>query len=61
MIKHENQCVDCGLPCIREACRYYDAKVYICDNCKCEDETLYYYDDEQLCIECIKKRLEEVI
>lgn len=30
-----------------------------CDRCG-EYEELYYYDDEELCIECIKKRLEAV-
>ena len=52
----ENECVDCGLPCLYEACKYYSVTRFYCD--ECEDEaTLYEYDGEDLCLECIAKRL----
>lgn len=52
----ENQCVDCGLPCIGSACRYKDVEVYYCDNC--EDEYAeYMLDDEYYCTDCAEKYL----
>lgn len=59
MIKIENECVDCGLPCLYETCPYYAVSRFYCDECGDEEE-LYWFDDEQLCIDCIKKRLERV-
>ena len=52
----ENECVDCGLPCMYESCKYYRVIRFYCDSCN-EEETLYEYDGEELCIECITKRL----
>lgn len=56
MRKVQNECVDCGLPCIREACPYYQVVRFYCDECK-EETTLYEYDDSELCIDCIVKKL----
>lgn len=55
----ENDCVDCGLPCIGTSCRYYKAVHFYCDDCGDED-TLYEFDGEELCIRCIAKRLRKV-
>ncbi len=55
----ENECVDCGKPCMGNACPYRNVTRFYCDECK-EEEPLYYYDGEELCIECIKDRLERV-
>lgn len=60
MIKYENQCVDCGLPCMGNDCKYRHVPVYICDCCGDEAVDLYMYDDEELCIDCIISRLEKV-
>jgi hypothetical protein len=54
-----NECVDCGLPCIYEACPYYEVVRYYCDECG-EESELYYWDGEQLCVDCILKQLERV-
>lgn len=55
----ENECVDCGLPCLYETCPYWAVKRYYCDNC--EDEApLYEFEDMELCIECIKEMLPKV-
>ena len=54
----ENDCVDCGLPCIGTSCRYYKAVHFYCDDCGDED-TLYEFDDEELCIRCIAKNLKK--
>ena len=59
MIVIESDCVDCELPCIYKACPYYEVMKYYCDNCGEEDD-LYYYDGEQLCVDCILERLEKV-
>jgi hypothetical protein len=59
VVKTENECCDCGLPCIYEGCQHYQVTRYYCDVCGCED-VLYEWDDQQLCIDCIKQRLNMV-
>lgn len=59
MIRLESGCVDCGLPCIHEACPHYKVVIYECDDCE-EEEKLYWFNGKQLCISCIAKQLEEV-
>lgn len=59
MINYENDCVDCGLPCF-STCKYKNNPHYYCDDCG-EEEVLYYYDGKELCIRCVKKRLEKVV
>ena len=56
MIKVENECVDCGLPCIGSSCPYMNVTRYYCDDCE-DETTLYEYDDQELCADCILKRL----
>lgn len=57
MVKYENQCVDCGKPCIREACRYFEVPVYICDICGREtDEPLAAFYWEDICPQCAKEK-----
>lgn len=66
MVKYESNCVGChgiGLHCIGSGCdNYKDVKVFYCDDCGDEVERgeLYEFDGEQLCIDCIKNRLEPV-
>ena len=52
----ENQCVDCGFPCI-SACRY--KKVEICECDRCGKEADYWVDWEDLCAECFRDYLDE--
>ena len=59
MIAIENDCVDCQLPCIYEACPHYRVVRYYCDKCG-EEETIYKFDGEQLCLDCILEELERV-
>jgi hypothetical protein len=56
MIIYENECVCCDycINCGRDKVPYR-----VCDECK-EYEKLYKFDDKELCIECIKERLEKV-
>lgn len=55
MKKILNECVDCGLPCKGNACPYRNVTHYYCDKCGAE-ETLYHYEDKELCIECLSQR-----
>ena len=59
MIKKENECVDCGLPCLGSSCPNRNVIRIYCD--KCGDEgKIYHYDGEHLCINCIEATLKEV-
>lgn len=60
MIITENECVDCGLPCIYESCPYWAVIRFYCDECNNEVNTLYWWDGQQLCLDCIEARLERV-
>lgn len=57
MLRYENLCNDCPIGCI--GCGRTRVPVHYCDDCG-EPEELYYFDDEELCIECIEKRLDKV-
>lgn len=59
MIVIANECCDCGLPCIHGACPYYAVRRCYCDECR-EETDLWYFDGQELCIDCITKRLEKV-
>lgn len=59
MKQYENECVDCGLPCIGDACPHRKVPHYYCDECD-EEETLYYFEGRELCINCIINMLEKV-
>lgn len=57
-----NECVGCtsmGLPCMGSACPNRNVTRYYCDECG-EEAQLYIFDDEELCLDCIIERLEEV-
>lgn len=59
MVKMENDCVGCPDYCIGSACKYYyDIPHFYCDECGKETETLYKYDGDELCEDCILERLE---
>ena len=60
MISIENECVDCGLPCLYTACPYYKVIHFYCDCCDEEVEDLYWFGSKQLCVDCILKQLEKV-
>lgn len=59
MKRTENECVDCGKPCIGDACPYRHVERHYCDSCGEEDE-LYLYNDEDLCLFCLLDKLERV-
>lgn len=59
MRRTENDCVDCGLPCLGRACPYMKVEHFYCD--ECGDETqLYDFDGQELCLECIETKLHKI-
>lgn len=60
MVRTESLCGGCqGMECMGSACPNYEITVLECDNCK-KNETLYYFEGEELCLDCIVKRLKIV-
>lgn len=59
MRKIENDCVDCGLPCLGNSCPKRNVPHFYCDKCG-EENDIYHYEDKQLCIDCIVEELEKV-
>lgn len=56
--KYENQCVDCGLPCLGNSCRYRNVPVDYCDECGSEYAE-YRIDGEDLCEDCVKEQIRD--
>lgn len=62
MKRYESDCVGCtdvGLRCLHTSCPNYRVLHFYCDECG-EEAKIYHYDGEELCIECIERRLEAV-
>ena len=57
VIKIEDDCVDCGKPCLGSGCPYHNVQHYYCDECE-EEVQLYNYEGKQLCAECILNKYE---
>lgn len=61
-VRYENECCDCATPsypCIGEMCSRRRVAHYDCDKCGTET-TLYNYNGQELCAECIIESLEQV-
>ena len=58
MKRTENECVNCGLPCIGDTCPYKRVTRYYCDECG-DECTLYEYEGKELCIGCVQELLIE--
>ena len=59
MVRYENECIQCGKPCIGHACRYYRVPHYYCDMCGEETDpyelksgTIAGCEYEDLCEDC---------
>lgn len=59
MKKVENECVDCGLQCMGNACRYRNVVRFYCDECGIEGK-LRRYNDRELCKDCLADEFEVV-
>ena len=62
MIRYENECVGCppDMGCIGENCPYLNVARLYCDECGEMMDVLYYFDWQELCLDCIEARLERV-
>lgn len=60
MVRVENECVNCGLPCIYDSCPNFAVTRMYCDECDDEADVLYWWDNQQLCLDCVEARLERV-
>lgn len=60
MRRIENECVGCPpeMGCLGNSCPNRNVVRLQCDECG-EEEKLYHYDSEELCGDCILKRLDE--
>ena len=60
-IYYTTECVDCGFPCMGEACPYYRIMKLRCDCCDHTADNLYELGEDDICIDCyneiIKKDL----
>ena len=61
MIRIENECLDCPseLGCLGDSCPNRNVTRFYCDRCG-EEDILYYYDNEELCRDCLLKEFEIV-
>ena len=57
MIVFENQCIDCGLPCIGDRCIYKNVEMHYCD--RCGREAAYRIYEEELCFNCANQILND--
>ncbi len=62
MVRIEDECVDCPpeMGCIGNACPYKNVPRLYCDKCGDEFDVLYWWNHEQLCLDCIETQLERV-
>lgn len=60
MIVVESDCCDCDLPCIGSSCKHFKTVRFVCDDCEEDVDDLYYFDGQELCIDCIEHKLERV-
>lgn len=56
-----DECVGCppGMFCLGSTCQYKNVTRYYCDDCHRENE-LYHFEGDELCEDCVLKRLEKV-
>ena len=59
MKRTENECVDCGLPCLGNSCPNRNVIRFYCDRCG-EEAKLYHYNSEELCESCLLKEFDVV-
>lgn len=60
MVKFENDCVDCGQPCLGNDCPNRNVKHLYCDKCKFECSVLYKYDGQEFCHDCLLENFETI-
>lgn len=58
MTRIEDNCIDCGLPCVDSACPLKRTEVHYCDNCECR-EAEYKVGNQELCGVCFEDGVNE--
>lgn len=56
-VRYEDQCCDCGLPCLGSSCPNRNVPIWYCDECGEEEVTLYVVDGKEVCKDCALKML----
>ena len=61
MRRIEDECVGCPpeMGCLGDSCPNRNVVHFYCDRCH-QEETLYYYNGEEVCQECLLKEFEIV-
>lgn len=59
-IRYEDQCCQCAVPGYPCNGMHKKVPVPFCDDCGTDDEEVYRFDGQELCLRCIKGRLEVV-
>lgn len=61
MVRIENECVGCPphMGCLGKSCPNRNVIRFYCDECKSETD-IYRFEEQELCLDCIEKRLEKV-
>lgn len=61
-IEKIDECVNCGLPCLGDACPRMNVVKCTCDDCgkTFEPEELYVYEDDMLCEPCLLNKFRTV-
>lgn len=59
MIKYENDCCNCSTPLYPCDGSHKRVPHFYCDECGQETD-IYYFDGDELCIDCVEARLEVV-
>lgn len=59
MKKTESECVQCGKPCMGNACPNFAVTRFYCDKCGNED-MLFEWDGQELCRECVLEEIPSV-
>lgn len=64
MIEYRDECVGCPPEqgCLGKICPNKRVRHLYCDNCGDEADKLYkFYDDEEVCEDCLKERFEVIV
>lgn len=59
MRREENDCCGCAVPaypCIGDICPMRHVLHLYCDECNGETDTLYDYEAQELCEDCLKRK-----
>lgn len=60
MVRIENDCVGCDLPCLGNSCPYKNVPHVYCDECEAEEDKFYKYEGQYLCQDCLLQQFEEL-